>query len=103
MQTEIDMTAHIPRGYKNGVTRDELRMWTGMRDRALREAIKWTSANIEEIYSYDGRYFRAGSAADLPYMEAYDRIERRRTKTLQEIDKRRGSAIKQFKKEVAEC
>lgn len=81
MEKEIDMTAHIPRGYANGVTREELHIWTGMSDRTIRAAIEWTSEHIETVFSYGGKYFLWGDANDDPYALAYARSEDQRFRT----------------------
>lgn len=79
---EIDMTEFIPTGYKNGLTRMDLRIITGMRDRQVRRSIEWTSDNVEPIYSYDGKYFRVRDKKDLVYAEAYVRREKGKAKAL---------------------
>lgn len=81
MQREIDMTAHIPCGYENGLTRVELRIRTGLSDRAMRQAIEWTSEHIETVYSYGGKYFLYGGHEDDYYCEAYYLKERARCLT----------------------
>ena len=76
-----DMTRFIPRGYQNGVSREELRRRTGLSDRKIREYIEWTSENVETIYSYNGRYFLYGGSTDRWYCKLYYQREKSRAHT----------------------
>lgn len=91
-EVQIDMTEFIPRGLGNGVSRQELRLITGMDDRSIRGAIEWTTLHIESIYSYDGLYFRRKNKKDDPYIEYYIGQEEARVRTLKKKIKalRRG-------------
>ena len=91
-EAQIDMTEFIPRGYENGVSRWDLRAMTGYSDRVIRSAIEWTTVHIENIYSYDGLYFRRKNKKDDPYIEYYIGQEEARVRTLKKKIKalRRG-------------
>ena len=94
--TEIDMTEYIPTGYKNGMSRLDLRITTGLSDRVLRNAIEWTSERIEPIYSYNGRYFRVRNSNDIPYAEDYIRRERGRAKTIARRARKSEKFLEEF-------
>lgn len=86
-----DMTRYIPRGYRNGVSREELRRRTKLSDRKIRKYIEWTSENVETIYSYNGRYFLYGDSRDRWYCKTYYHREKSRALTQISKVKRMGS------------
>ena len=92
----IDMTDYIEPGFRNGVTRLELRLLSGLSDRALRKAIEWTSETIEPIYSYDGKYFRIRDKRDLVYAEDYIRREKYKAKTLAKRARKSEKFLEEF-------
>lgn len=79
---QVDMTQYIPRGYRNGVSREELRRRTKLSDRKIRECIEWTSENVETVFSYSGRYFFYSCDEDRPYCKHYFYQEKIRANTL---------------------
>lgn len=78
---QVDMTQYIPRGYRNGVSREELRRRTKLSDRKIRECIEWTSENVETVFSYSGRYFLYSCDEDRPYCKNYFYREKIRANT----------------------
>ena len=87
----VDMTQYVPRGYRNGISRDSLRELTGFRDREMRKCIEWTNQHIETVYSYNGRYFLYGGREDDYYCKHYYNTERNRAITQnQKVRRMRG-------------
>lgn len=57
-ETKINITDFIPSGYKNRISREELRYKSGlMSDRVVRKAIEFAPDMGEIVVSEDGGYF----------------------------------------------
>ena len=83
---------YIPAGYENRITRADLRIRTGKRDRVIRDEISEAVERGVMIASLDGGYFRWRDSRDDPYFMAYMKAEDRRFKTQSHRNRLRRAA-----------
>ena len=77
----------IPLGYRDRVSRVELRITTGLTDRQVRRAIEEARERGVLIASEDGGYFQYQDEQDDVYFRAYMKREERRFRTISHQNK----------------
>ena len=87
----------IPSGYENRVSRSELQITTGMRDRVIRKEIEDARDRGFFIISADGGYFQYRDEKDDPHAKAYILKEERRFRTISHQNKQLRRAWKRIK------
>lgn len=78
----MNLEAIIPVGRENAISRQHLRMISGLSDRAMREQISATRRYIPIINDQTGRGYYIPSEDDLEEAKAYLRQEEARAKSI---------------------
>ena len=96
----LNIEDFIPSGYDNRVSRSELQITTGMRDRVIRKEIEDARNRGFFIISADGGYFQYLDEKDDPHAQAYILKEERRFRTISHQNKQLRRAWRRIKPEA---
>ena len=78
----VNIVDYIPAGKNNAVTRLQLRIATGMSDRAIRDAIAEARRDVPIINDQSGRGYYIPTAEELPEARCFLEQEKRRAKSI---------------------
>ena len=97
--TDFVIEDYIPKGYANRISRPQLQIITGLKDRVIRREIEEARDRGVFIISADGGYFLYKDAKDDAHAQAYIMKEERRFKTISHQNKQLRRAWKRIKPE----